>query len=141
MSTFDLGSVTCPVRCRWPTKPARPGDRVKTDAHRSAYRVGKTMRNRWELVGPAEQARGDDGDRRLHHRWNTMRVRHKCHVVANVAIARELADWCWSPAASRSSPRDPLQPNTPSCGNQPAHISPTASTTTRSTTDTDNCRD
>ena len=54
------------------------------------------MRERWELAGPAARARGDEGNRRLHHRWNTMRARHKRHVVANVAIARELAGWCWS---------------------------------------------
>jgi transposase len=64
--------------------------------HRPAYRVGKTMRDRWELAGPAARARGDEGNRRLHHRWNTMRARHKKHTVANVAIARELAGWCWS---------------------------------------------
>ena len=64
--------------------------------HRPVYRVGKTMRDRWELAGPAARARGDEGNRRLHHRWNTMRARHKRHVVATVAIARELAGWCWS---------------------------------------------
>jgi transposase len=64
--------------------------------HRPAYVVGKTMRDRWELAGPAARARGDEGNRRLHHRWNTMRARHKRGVVANVAIARELAGWCWS---------------------------------------------
>ncbi|MGN6130228.1 MAG: IS110 family transposase [Nocardioidaceae bacterium] len=64
--------------------------------HRPAYRIGKTMRDRWDLAGPAARARGDEGNRRLHHRWNTMRARHKRHVVANVAIARELAGWCWS---------------------------------------------
>ncbi|WP_459976167.1 transposase, partial [Nocardioides pyridinolyticus] len=64
--------------------------------HRARYVVGKTMRDRWELAGPAARARGDEGNRRLHHRWDTMRARHKRHVVANVAIARELAGWCWS---------------------------------------------
>ena len=64
--------------------------------HRHAYRIGKTMRERWELAGPAARARGDAGNRRLHHRWNTMRARHKRHTIANVAIARELAGWCWS---------------------------------------------
>ncbi|MBF4766145.1 hypothetical protein ISU10_00005, partial [Nocardioides agariphilus] len=33
---------------------------------------------------------GDEGNRRLHHRWNTMRARHKRHTVATIAIAREL---------------------------------------------------
>jgi transposase len=64
--------------------------------HRARYTIGKTMRDRWALAGPAARARGDEGNRRLHHRWNTMRARHKRHVVANVAIARELAGWCWS---------------------------------------------
>jgi transposase len=64
--------------------------------HRPAYRVGKTMRDRWELAGPAARSRGDQGNRRLHARWNSMRARHKRHVVANIAIARELAGWCWS---------------------------------------------
>jgi transposase len=64
--------------------------------HRARYTVGKTMRDRWELAGPAARARGDQGNRRLHHRWDTMRARHKRHTIANVAIARELAGWCWS---------------------------------------------
>jgi transposase len=64
--------------------------------HRPAYVIGKTMRDRWELAGPAARARGDEGNRRLHHRWNALRKRHKRHVVANIAIARELAGWSWS---------------------------------------------
>lgn len=64
--------------------------------HRATYVVGKTMRDRWELATPAARARGDAGNRRLNARWNTFRARRKRHVVANVAIARELAGWCWS---------------------------------------------
>jgi transposase len=64
--------------------------------HRPRYVVGKTMRDRWELASPAARARGDAGNRRLHARWNAFRARRKRHVVANVAIARELAGWCWS---------------------------------------------
>ena len=45
---------------------------------------------------PAARARGDEGNRRLHHRWVRFIDRRKRHVVANVAIARELAGWCWS---------------------------------------------
>lgn len=60
------------------------------------YVAGKTMRDRWELASPAARARGDAGNRRLNARWNTFRERRKRHVVANVAIARELAGWCWS---------------------------------------------
>ncbi|GAW49728.1 MULTISPECIES: transposase [unclassified Nocardioides] len=64
--------------------------------HRARYVVGKTMRDRRELAPPAARARGDAGNRRLNARWDTFRARRKCHVVANVAIARELAGWCWS---------------------------------------------
>jgi transposase len=64
--------------------------------HRSRYVAGKTMRDRWELASPAARARGDQGNRRLHHRWVVFNERRKRHTVANVAIARELAGWCWS---------------------------------------------
>ena len=53
------------------------------------------MRQRWELA-PAARTHGDQGNRRLPHRWVIFTERHKRHVVANVAIARELAGWCWS---------------------------------------------
>jgi transposase len=64
--------------------------------HRARYVVGKTMRDRWALASPAARARGDAGNRRLHTRWNSFRDRRKRHTVATVAIARELAGWCWS---------------------------------------------
>jgi transposase len=64
--------------------------------HRPRYVVGKTMRDRWELAGPAARARGDAGNRRLHSRWVKFTDRRKRPVVANTAIARELAGWCWS---------------------------------------------
>ena len=64
--------------------------------HRTRYVVGKTMRDRWDLASPAARARGDAGNRRLHQRWVRFGERRKRHVVANVAIARELAGWCWS---------------------------------------------
>jgi len=64
--------------------------------HRAAYRPGKVMRDRWELATPAARARGDAGNRRLHQRWAGFTERRKRTVVANVAVARELAGWCWS---------------------------------------------
>ena len=64
--------------------------------HRARYRVGKTMRDRWDLAPAAARVRGDEGNRRLHQRWVRFIERHKRHTVANVAIARELAGWCWS---------------------------------------------
>src|SRR5680860_1181870 len=65
--------------------------------HRQPYRTpGATMRRRWELASPAAQARGHAGNRRLHDRWMGCNARKKRSVVANAAIARELAGWCWS---------------------------------------------
>ena len=64
--------------------------------HRARYVVGKTMRDRWDLAPAAARARGDEGNRRLHQRWVKFIERHKKPTIANVAIARELAGWCWS---------------------------------------------
>jgi len=65
--------------------------------HRAAYRhPGATMRARWQAAPPAARARGHEGNRRLHERWQAFNDRKKKPVVANVAIARELAGWCWS---------------------------------------------
>jgi transposase len=65
--------------------------------HRRDYRVpGATMRARWSLASPAAKARGHAGNHRLHQRWQTFMARKKRPVIANVAVARELAGWCWS---------------------------------------------
>ncbi len=64
--------------------------------HRPRYVAGKTMRERWDLAGPAARARGDAGNHRLHQRWVMFTDRRKRPVIANVAIARELAGWSWS---------------------------------------------
>ncbi|HTW15701.1 MAG TPA: IS110 family transposase [Nocardioides sp.] len=64
--------------------------------HRARYTVGKTMRDRWDLAPAAARARGDAGNRRLHQRWVKFIDRKKKPTIANVAIARELAGWCWS---------------------------------------------
>jgi transposase len=63
--------------------------------HRPRYRVGAVMRARWR-ASAAARARGDEGNRRLHGRWVGFLERRKRPTVANVAIARELAGWCWS---------------------------------------------
>jgi len=54
------------------------------------------VRDRWDLAPAAARARGDEGNRRLHHRWVGFIDRRKKHTIANVAVARELAGWCWS---------------------------------------------
>lgn len=65
--------------------------------HRKIYRTpAKIMRTRWELAPVEARLRGHEGNRRLHQHWATFDERKKKPVVANVAIARELAGWCWS---------------------------------------------
>lgn len=64
--------------------------------HRSRYRPGVALRRRWEAASPAARARGELANRRLHARWQAFDARKKRSVVANTAIARELAGWCWS---------------------------------------------
>jgi len=64
--------------------------------HKPVYRPGKTIQDRWVLAPAAAAARGDAGNRRLHHRWTVLSAHRKRHTVANTAVARELAGWCWS---------------------------------------------
>ena len=68
--------------------------------HRTRYQPSKTIRERWELAPPAARVRGDQGNRRLRARWVRFIDRKKKPVIANVAIARELAGWCWSLAVT-----------------------------------------
>jgi transposase len=64
--------------------------------HRPRYQVGPTLRARWELAPEPARVRAHAGNLRLHRRWVSYNERHKKHTVATVAIARELAGWCWS---------------------------------------------
>ena len=64
--------------------------------HRRPYRPTKTMRDRWDLAPAPARARGHAGNQRLHERWVRFNERKKRTVIANVAVARELAGWCWS---------------------------------------------
>ncbi len=64
--------------------------------HRPRYTVGAALRARWDVAPAAARTRGDDGNRRLHRRWASFIDRKKRGTVANTAIARELAGWCWS---------------------------------------------
>ena len=54
------------------------------------------LRRRQDKAGAAARDRGQRANRRLHARWALFDARHKLPVVANTAIARELAGWCWS---------------------------------------------
>ena len=64
--------------------------------HRRGYRPSRDLRRRWEAAPPAVQTRAHVGNRRMHDRWAQFDARKKRPVVANAAIARELAGWCWS---------------------------------------------
>jgi transposase len=64
--------------------------------HQPAYRIGPTMRARWDQAPADARVRGHAGNQRLHDRWTQLSTRKKKHTVACVAIARELAGWCWS---------------------------------------------
>ncbi len=64
--------------------------------HRKPYRIGADLRRRQQRADPAARDRGQRANRRLHTRWVSFDARRKRPVVANTAIARELAGWCWS---------------------------------------------
>lgn len=54
------------------------------------------MQARWAAAPGAAVARGQAGNERLHHKWEQFIARKKRPTIANVAVARELAGWCWS---------------------------------------------
>jgi transposase len=65
--------------------------------HRPPLRApSKATRTRRDAVTPAVRARAQAADRRLHQRWTSLDARGKRPTIAVVAIARELAGWCWS---------------------------------------------
>ena len=76
--------------------------------HRRAYtRPSALMRSRWEAATSASRTRGQAGNRRLHERWLVYLEHRKRPVIANVAIARELAGWCWSLASEAQKAASP----------------------------------
>jgi transposase len=71
--------------------------------HRTRYTpASPTLRARWALASPAARDRAHQGNQRLHRRWRAFEARGKRRVVANAAVARELAGWCWSLAVMES---------------------------------------
>ena len=66
--------------------------------HRREYRPGpmSVMQARWERAPVEARLRGQAGNERLHQQWVAFTVRKKRPVIANVAVARQLAGWCWS---------------------------------------------
>lgn len=72
--------------------------------HKPQYRVGATLRARWEQAPADARTRGHLGNQRLHRRWASYAARKKKHTIATTAIARELAGWCWSLATLPDQP-------------------------------------
>jgi transposase len=64
--------------------------------HRRPYRPSVVLQRRWDQAPATARARAHLGNQRLHARWVTYAERKKRPVIANVAVARELAGWCWS---------------------------------------------
>ncbi|MGI8769612.1 MAG: IS110 family transposase [Propionibacteriaceae bacterium] len=78
--------------------------------HRPAYRVGKTMLDRWAAASPQARDRGDAGNRRLHRQWVKFTAMNKRNQIATTAVARELAGWCWSLAVLDDTPTNAGDP-------------------------------
>jgi transposase len=62
--------------------------------HRPPYRPSVRLQRRWDRAPGPVAAHAGKGNRRLHARWQSFDARRKRPVVANLAIARELAGWC-----------------------------------------------
>ena len=64
--------------------------------HRRPLRPSRERARRADVQPAAVRARADAGNRRLHLRWCRLEQRGKRPTVSVVAVARELAGWCWS---------------------------------------------
>lgn len=64
--------------------------------HKKDYRPGQVMQARWDAAPVEAALRGQDGNRRLHRKWVQYTARKKRPTIAAIAVARELAGWCWS---------------------------------------------
>ena len=64
--------------------------------HRRPYRPSRELLRRRAHAHPAVIARAEQANRRLHRRWERFDQRGKRSTISAVAVARELAGWCWS---------------------------------------------
>ncbi|MEU7817105.1 transposase [Pseudonocardia sp. NPDC049154] len=78
--------------------------------HRKRYRPSRELLRRRQHQPPAVWARADQGNRRLHRRWARLDARNKRPTVSAVAVARELAGWCWSLAVLDDPPSTDSRP-------------------------------
>ena len=80
----QLSCAAAPRRGRLASPPRLPAQRPVRDARP----VGESPLD--------ARLRGQAGNERLHHQWVQFTARKKRPVIANIAVARELAGWCWS---------------------------------------------
>jgi transposase len=64
--------------------------------HRRPLRTSRERARRADGQPAAVRARAEAGNRRLHQRWRRLEQRNKRPTISVVAVARELAGWCWS---------------------------------------------
>ena len=64
--------------------------------HRKPYRPSRDLQARHAGQPAAVRERADRGNHRLHQRWCRLDARAKRSTISVVAVARELAGWCWS---------------------------------------------
>ena len=64
--------------------------------HRKPYRPSQPLQRRQAGQPAAVRERAERGNHRLHQRWRRLDSRAKRSTVSVVAVARELAGWCWS---------------------------------------------
>lgn len=86
-----LGSIT--------KSGSRHGRRLLVEAawhYRNQPRVGREIERRQQGQPAAAVSISWSAQRRLHRTWSTMRRRNKRSTVTTVAVARELAGFCWA---------------------------------------------
>ena len=64
--------------------------------HRKPYRPSRALHARQAGQPAVVRERAERGNRRLHQRWCRLDARGKRSTISVVAVARELAGWCWS---------------------------------------------
>jgi transposase len=64
--------------------------------HRQLHRPSRDLQACHAGQPAAVRERADRGNRRLHQRWWGLDARGKRSTISVVAVARELAGWCWS---------------------------------------------
>jgi transposase len=64
--------------------------------HRKPYRPSRELQRRQAGQPAVVRERADRGNRRLYQRWCRLDAWGKRSTISVVAVARELAGWCWS---------------------------------------------